>query len=161
MAFATPWFLLGLLGIGIPIAIHLIRRQRTERVMLPTVRFLKPAPRKHVYFQQLKQWLLLALRVAIVALLAVAFARPLLTGVYPRMAGRSPKSVAILLDASMSMQYAGRFKQGKKAAIDIIDSLNPGDEAGVTLFADVPGRMQALTTAIVSSESTCTHPAAS
>ena len=52
MSFLSPWYLLGLLGIGIPLAIHLIRRQRAERVMLPTVRFLKRAPKKLVYFQK-------------------------------------------------------------------------------------------------------------
>ena len=41
MSFLSPWYLLGLLGIGIPLAIHLIRRQQAERVVLPTVRFLK------------------------------------------------------------------------------------------------------------------------
>ena len=74
MSFVTPWYLLGLLGIGIPLAIHLIRRQRAERVVLPTVRFLRRAPKKLVHFQRIQQWLLLMLRVAIVGLLAFAFA---------------------------------------------------------------------------------------
>ena len=61
MSFVSPWYLLGLLGIGIPLAIHLIRRQRAERVVLPTMRFLKRAPKKLVYFQRFQQWLLLVL----------------------------------------------------------------------------------------------------
>ena len=146
MAFATPWYLLGLLGIGIPVAIHLIRRQRAERIVLPTVRFLKAAPKKLIFSQRIQQWLLLALRVAIVGLLAVAFARPIVTGAYSDVVGAKPKSLIILLDTSMSMRYADRFDRGKAAVIDIIRSLKTGDEAGVVTFAESPGRMQALTT---------------
>jgi hypothetical protein len=82
MSFLSPWYLFGLLGIGIPLAIHLIRRQRAERIILPTVRFLKRAPKKLIYFQRIQQWFLLALRMAIAGLLAVAFARPIITGAY-------------------------------------------------------------------------------
>ncbi len=146
MTFATPWYLLGLLAIGIPVAIHLIRRQRAERIVLPTARFLKTAPKKLVYIQRIQQWLLLAIRVAIVGLLAVAFARPILTGAYSKTVGGQPKSLIILLDTSLSMQYADRYKQAKAAVVDIIRSLKTGDEAGVVAFAESPGRMQPLTT---------------
>ena len=146
MSFLSPWYLLGLLGIGIPLAIHLIRRQRAERVVLPTVRFLKRAPKKQVYFQKIQQWLLLAVRISIVALLAFAFARPLFTGAYSQLAGTVPQSVVILLDTSMSMQYADRFDQGKAAVLRVLESLQQGDEAAVVTFADSPGTVQPLTT---------------
>jgi len=152
MSFLTPWFLLGLLGIGIPLAIHLIRRQRAERVMLPTVRFLRRAPKKQVYFQRIQQWLLLMLRVAIVGLLALAFARPILTGAYSELVGTAPQSLVILLDTSMSMRYADRFSQGKAAVIDIIKSLKKGDEAAIITFADSTGPMKALTTNLTALE---------
>ena len=116
MAFASPWYLLGLLAIGIPIAIHLSRRQRAERIVLPTARFLKAAQQKRVYFQRIQQWLLLAVRAAIVGLLAVAFARPIIADAPAEIVGRQPKSAVILLDTSMSMQYADRFSRAKAAA---------------------------------------------
>ncbi len=152
MSFLSPWYLLGLLGIGIPLAIHLIRRQRAERVLLPTVRFLKRAPKKLVYFQKLQQWLLLALRIAIVGLLALAFARPIFTGAYSRLVGATPQSLVILLDTSMSMQYADRFNQSKAAVISVLESLQQGDEAAVVTFADSPGTVQLLTTDLTALE---------
>ena len=152
MFFGTPLFLLGLLGIGIPLAIHLIRRQRAERIVLPTVRFLKPAPKKLIFFQQIQQWFLLLLRAAIIGLLAIAFARPIFTGAPPELSGATLKSVVILLDTSMSMQYADRFNRGQAAAIDIIRSLETGDEAAVVTFAQGPDRMQPLTTDLKSLE---------
>ena len=152
MVFSNPWFLLGILGIGIPVAIHLIRRQRAEKVLLPTMRFIKPAPKKLVYFQQIQQWLLLLLRAAIVGLLAIAFARPIFTGAYSEMVGVSPKSTVILLDTSMSMRYADRFEKGKSAAIDIIRSMQAGDEAAVVTFSESPDRVLSLTTDLKSLE---------
>ncbi len=146
MSFLSPWYLLGLLGIGIPLAIHLIRRQQAERVVLPTARFLQRAPKKLVYFERLQQLLLLALRIGIVGLLAFAFARPIFTGAFSQLAGAIPQSVVILLDTSMSMQYADRFDQGKAAVISELASLQQGDEAAIATFADSPGTVQLLTT---------------
>jgi hypothetical protein len=152
MSFLSPWYLLGLLGIGIPLAIHLIRRQRAERVVLPTARFLKRAPKKLVYFQRIQQWLLLLLRIAIAGLLAVAFARPIITGAYSQLVGTAPQSLVILLDTSMSMQYADRFDEGKAAAINILESLQQGDEAAIVAFADSPGPVKHLTTDLTALE---------
>jgi hypothetical protein len=152
MSFLSPWYLLGLLGIGIPLAIHLIRRQRAERIVLPTVRFLKRAPKKLVYFQRIQQWLLLVLRIAIVGLLAIAFARPIITGAYLQLAGAAPQSLVILLDTSMSMQYTDRFDRGKAAVIKILKSLQQGDEAAIITFADRPSLMKPLTTDLAALE---------
>ena len=153
MSFLSPWYLLGLLGITIPLAIHLIRRQRAERVVLPTVRFLKRAPKKQVYFQKVQQLLLLAVRISIVALLALAFARPLFTGASSPLAGAVPQSLVILLDTSMSMQYADRFDQGKAAVLRVLASLRQGDEAAVVTFADSPETVQPLTTDLAALQS--------
>lgn len=146
MAFLTPWYLLGLLGVAIPLAIHLIRRQKAERIVLPTVRFLKKAPKKLVHFQKFQQWLLLALRVAMAGLLALAFARPVLTNAVPQLLSGTPKSLVIALDISMSMGYGHRFQEAQAAALTLLKSLKPEDEAAVVTFADGPGPMQALTT---------------
>jgi len=124
MSFLSPWYLLGLLGIGIPLAIHLIRRQQAERVVLPTVRFLKRAPKKLVYFQRLQQLLLLTLRIVILGLLALAFARPIFTGAFSQLVGAIPQSLVILLDTSMSMQYADRFETGRSNT-QFLDPVNP------------------------------------
>jgi hypothetical protein len=152
MSFLSPWYLLGLLGIGIPLAIHLIRRQQAERVVLPTARFLRRAPKKLVYFQRLQQLLLLALRIAIAALLALAFARPIFTGGFAELVGATPQSLVILLDTSMSMQYADRFAQGQAAVMRELASLRQGDEAAIVTFAESPETVQLLTTDLTALE---------
>ena len=85
-------FLIGLLAALIPVAIHLIRREKPPKVMFSTIRFLKK-PKKLVLFQHLQQIALLLLRAAVIVLLVLAFARPLFN-----------QSVARLLDADLSRQ---------------------------------------------------------
>ena len=146
MSFLSPWFLLGLLGVAIPLAIHLSRRPKAEKVVFSTIRFLKKTPKKTIFFQRIRQWLLLLLRTAIIALLAVAFARPFLSQAISEHAGWSPRSVVILLDASMSMQYGDAFEKAKKAVLALLDSFQAGDEAALVTFSDGTENQTELTT---------------
>lgn len=145
MVFLTPLFLLGLLAALIPIAIHLIRKEKPPKLMFSTIRFLKKTSRKLVLFQQIQQWLLLALRAALIALLVFAFARPLFNQSVSRMLDTDPQSVVIMLDTSMSMRYGDRFERAKEAALDIIDDLSPGDEAALLIFSSAVDSLQELT----------------
>jgi len=146
MSFLSPWFLLGLLGVAIPLAIHLSRRQKAEKVVFSTIRFLKQTPKKMILFQQIRQWLLLLIRAAIIALLAVAFARPFLSQAVSEHAGWSPRSVVILLDTSMSMRYGDVFDKAKKAVLALLDSFHGGDEAALITFSDGTQKATELTT---------------
>jgi len=152
MSFLSPWFLAGLLGVGIPLAIHLIRKQKAEKVVFSTLRFLKKTPKKMIFFQRIQQWLLLLVRAAIVALLAIAFARPFFTQSVALPTGSTPGSVVIVLDASMSMQYGDYFERAKQAALEVLRSLNAGDEAALITFAEGTGQVRELTTDIAQLE---------
>jgi hypothetical protein len=137
MGFLTPLFLLGLLAAAIPIAIHLIRRENPPKVMFGTLRFVKQTTKKLILFQQIQQWLLLLMRAALICLLVLAFARPLLfQGGMARLMDAEPRSVAILLDTSLSMRVGERFERAKAQALQVLDGLNAGDEAAVLTFAD-------------------------
>ena len=137
MGFLTPLFLLGLLAAAIPIAIHLIRREKPPKVMFGTLRFVKQTTKKLILFQQIQQWLLLLMRAALICLLVLAFARPLLfQGGMARLMDAEPRSVAILLDTSLSMRVGERFERAKTEALQVLDGLNAGDEAAVLTFAD-------------------------
>ena len=72
MVFLTPLFLLGLLAALIPIAIHLIRKEKPPKLMFSSIRFLKKTSKKLILFQHIQQWLLLLLRSALIALLVFA-----------------------------------------------------------------------------------------
>ncbi len=140
MVFLTPLFLLGLFAALIPIAIHLIRKEKPPKVMFSTIRFLKKTSKKLILFQHIQQWLLLLLRSAVIALLVFAFARPLFDQTVARLLDADPMSAVILLDLSMSMRYEDNFERAKEAASDILNDLTSGDEVafvGFTNSADV------------------------
>jgi hypothetical protein len=146
MSFLTPWFLLALLGVAIPLVIHLSRRQKAEKVVFSTIRFLKKTPKKMIFYQQIQQWLLLLIRAAIIAMLAIAFARPFLSQIVTEQAGWSPRSMVILLDTSMSMRYGDAFDQAKEAVLALLDSFHAGEEAALVTFSDGTEKIKELTT---------------
>ena len=71
--FLAPLLLFGLLAALIPIAIHLIRRERPPKVVFGSIRFLKNTPKKLIFFQHLQQWALLLLRALLISLLVFAY----------------------------------------------------------------------------------------
>lgn len=146
MVFLTPLILLGLLAAAIPIAIHLIRREKPPKVMFSTIRFLKKTSKKLILFQQLQQILLLVLRSAVIALLVIAFARPLINQSVARLMDADPQSAVIMLDLSMSMHYADTFERAKEEALDVLSDRSAGDEVAVIGFSDSADVVRELNT---------------
>ncbi len=136
MVFLAPLMLLGLLAALIPVAIHLIRRERPPKVVFGSIRFLKNTPKKLILFQRLQQLLLLLLRSLLLALLVLAFARPLFNQGLARLLDGDPQSAVIILDGTLSMRYAQNFSQAKAAALEAIDDLGPSDEASLLILSE-------------------------
>jgi len=145
MAFLAPLFLLGLLAAAIPIAIHLIRKEKPPKVQFSTLRFFKTTSRKQFLFQRLQQLLLMLLRAAALGLLAFAFARPFINQTLSGWADIAPRSVMVLVDTSMSMAYGDYLNNAKQKARAALTDLRPGDEAGLILFSDTTNTVHGLT----------------
>lgn len=154
MVFLTPLFLIGLLAALIPVAIHLIRKEKPPKLMFSTIRFLKKTSKKLVLFQQLQQILLLLLRSALIILLVTAFARPLINQTVARLLDADPQSAVVLLDVSMSMQYGETFAVAKEAALDVLSAMTAGDEVALIAFSDSAEFVREFTTDIDSIRST-------
>ena len=85
MSFLAPLFLLGLAALAVPVLIHLIQRERKNVVQFPSLMFLQRIPYQSVRRRRIRNWPLLLLRLAALALIVAAFARPFLRR---RRAGR-------------------------------------------------------------------------
>ena len=87
--FASGWMLLWGLAAAIPILIHFLSRRRYDEVPWAAMDFLLAAIRKHARRWRLEQLLLLVVRTAILLLLALALADPVLSlfGAAPSLAG--------------------------------------------------------------------------
>ncbi len=142
MAFLNPLFLFGLLAAGIPLIIHLWNRRRVVTIDFSSLMFLMAAHRENARRFQLRHLLILLLRMAILALIALALARPFLTLGLPVASVRAKTDVVIVLDNSYSMAYQDvdgiRFDKGKVLATDILGTLRHGDSAALILMSDVP-----------------------
>ena len=142
MAFLNPFFLFGLLAAGIPLVIHLWNRRRVVTIDFSSLIFITAAHRENARRFQLRQFLILLLRMAIIALIALALARPFLTLGLPVASVRAKTDVVIVLDNSYSMAYQDingvRFDKAKTLATDIIDTLRHGDSAALILMSDIP-----------------------
>ncbi len=142
--FLNPWFLAGAAGAAIPVVIHLLIRRRYRRVPWAAMDLLLRAFKKTNRRLRIENLLILLLRMAAIALLAMALARPVLrsAGVAGQL-GEKTRTVYILLDNSYSMRYTrGKhtpFEGAKKSAADLLESLSPGtDAAALILVSDLP-----------------------
>lgn len=97
-------FLAAGLAVAVPIVIHLLFRQRTRNVLIGSVRFLHQVVKEHRRRRRVRQWILLALRMLAVLLLALLFARP-----YWDESQRLglEQELVLLIDRSASMQASG------------------------------------------------------
>ena len=136
MGLLSPWFLAGVLAVGIPLWVHLIRREQAVRLPFASLMFLRRIPIKSVSRKRLKYFLLLSMRMLVILLIALAFARPYFPWLQgPLTAGGSERFGVILLDNSMSMQYGDRWERALMAADEAIAGFRAGDEAQVVTFS--------------------------
>ena len=72
-------FLFAAAAVAVPILIHLLLKPRARKMDIGTLRFLKLVLKDSTRRRKIRRWLLLALRMAAVMLLALLFARPYLS----------------------------------------------------------------------------------
>ena len=136
MSFLTPLFLLGLAALAVPVLIHLTQRERKSVVEFPSLMFLRKIPYESVQRRRIRDWLLLALRLAAIALIVTAFARPFLRGSDLAAAPGGARDIVVLLDRSYSMGYGDSWSRAQRAAAQAIETATPADRISLVLFAD-------------------------
>jgi hypothetical protein len=132
----TPLFLLALGALAIPVFIHLIQRERKRVVHFPSLMFLERIPYQSTQRRRIHNWWLLALRLAALALIVLAFARPFLNR--PELtaaASGGAREVVLLVDRSYSMGYGDRWTRAQAAVGDSVGGLGPADRASLVFFA--------------------------
>src|SRR3954471_16393839 len=114
MSLLNPFLLFGSLALSIPVLIHLVRREKSEIVPFSSLMFLLKVPKRAIRQQKIKNLLLMALRLLIIALLVGAFARPYMTQpATPVANATSNRGIVMMLDNSYSMQYGDNFERLK------------------------------------------------
>ena len=128
MSFLNLFMLFGILAAGIPVAIHLFFRSRYRTVPWAAMKFLLTSIEQTSRRLKFQELILLLLRMALLALLAFAFARPISQIVRGSGRGEAVDAVFVFdLSYSMSAQDGAktRLERAKEEALKIIDEL-PG-----------------------------------
>jgi len=114
MSFLQPILLAALPLIALPVVIHLINQRRYQTVRWAAMMFLLAANRMSRGYARLRQWLIMAFRMAAIAGLIFAVSRPLAGGWLGLTAGGRADTTIVLLDRSPSMQQAAAGGGGSK-----------------------------------------------
>src|SRR5437660_2416221 len=134
VGFLAPWFLAGAAAVGLPIWLHLLQQHKTTPLPFSSLMFFEKRTQSSIKHRRLKYLLLLALRVALLILLALAFANPFIHTSGAAAAGRN-KLVVLAADNSYSMRQGGRLDRAKQQAVAALSSVHGGDK-GLALAFD-------------------------
>lgn len=135
MSFIHGYLLAGLVLVAVPFLLHLLLQQKPKIMPFPAFRFLKQKRQSNRRKIQLQHWLLLLLRMLLLAALLFGLARPRLAGNLIPQSWRSalgskidrPVVALFVLDTSWSMDYRvdkkSRLEMAKTLAIRAFQQL--------------------------------------
>ena len=139
MNFLQLGMLLALPLAAVPVIIHLIHQQRHRTVKWAAMMFLLDAKRLNHGIDQLRQILILAMRVLALLFLIFAVSRPLVSGWLGLAMGGAPDTTLILLDRSASMEEsdaASGLSKRETAVRRLVDALEKGVRAERIVLID-------------------------
>ena len=111
-SFLAPLFFLALAGLAIPVLLHLTQREKKQIVRFPSLMFVRRIPYQSVRRRKIHNWLLLMVRLPALALIILAFARPLIcSATTAAPIGAGAREVVVLLDNSYSMGYGDHWER--------------------------------------------------
>src|SRR5262249_44985788 len=128
--------LLGLIGLAVPVILHLIQRQRLKPQVLATIHFLDPQDAANAFAPVPRDWLQLLLRLLLLALSVLLMSR-----LYSGGKEVGPRSLVVVFDQSLGTQRKigekqTLFEAHKKRLLELIDSLGPKDKMALILTGD-------------------------
>lgn len=135
MTLLAPVFLLGLAALALPLWLHRREAASAKRTPFSSTLLLEPSQQPVRVRKRLRYWWLLALRLALLALLAVAFAQPILKREAVSAAGTATLQL-IVVDRSASMGHGERFQSAVAVARNLIREAPAGDRLGLFAAAE-------------------------
>lgn len=133
MGLLAPWFLAGLVALGLPVWLHLLRRRHSPPREFSSLMLFERRTESAVRQRRLRYWLLLALRCLVLAALALAFTRPYRETAAAGAAGG--RLVVLAVDESFSMGQGDRMARARSGALARLGRLGPGERLQVIAFA--------------------------
>jgi hypothetical protein len=129
MGFLAPWFLIGAAAVGLPLYLHLLRRHTTTPHPFSSLMFFEQRTQSSIRHRRLRYLLLLASRLALLLLLALAFANPYIKRTTAGASGN--KLLFLVIDNSFSMRAGSRLADAKRQALAVLNARSPAERAQV------------------------------
>jgi hypothetical protein len=130
-----PILLLGAALVGLPILLHLIMKQEPKRLPFPAFRFLKQQLKTNQRKLRLRHFILLALRMLLIALFCLTLYQPTLQSERLPLRGEQPVAVVLVIDTSPSMGYSAndktRLEDARRRALELLDELPDRSQVAV------------------------------
>jgi hypothetical protein len=123
LTFAYPWFLWGLLALAGPLLLHLLNRRQPQRLLFPSIRFLRRSQLPREGRRRLRDLLLLFLRLLLLALAVLLLARPRWQSAAVTTSEAGARRAVFVLDCSASMGGWDNLAEGKKLVADALADL--------------------------------------
>ncbi|MHB1424968.1 MAG: BatA domain-containing protein [Gemmataceae bacterium] len=145
MTFIHGYLLAGLALAGVPVLLHLIMRQKPRHLQFPAFRFLRQRHRINRRKIRLQHLLLLLLRMAAIAALCLALARPRVVAerVASLFNNERPVAAVLIFDTSPSMDYSAagrtRLEEAKQRARELLDEMDGGSQIALLDSGDDAG----------------------
>jgi len=131
MSLLSPLFLLGLLGIALPIWLHRLQTHATEREKFSSIMFMEQSQQRIHIRRKLKYLLLMALRILFLLMLVLAFTRPVFFVAPQGLVSENTTHHVIVMDTSFSMREGNSFEQAQTEAEAILAAMAPDDIASL------------------------------
>jgi hypothetical protein len=135
LSFLDGAFLWGALLVGVPLVLHLAMRRQPRHLEFPALRFIQKRETANRRQLKLRHLVLLALRMAFIALLAAALARPSLQGSGWLGDQEAPVAAAFVFDTSPRMQYRHhnqtRLETARETGLWLLSQLPRDSEVAV------------------------------
>jgi hypothetical protein len=111
VGFFAPWFLAGIVGIGLPIWLHLLKRHKMEPKPFASLMFFERRTQSSVKHRRLLYKLLMAFRLLMIALLVLLFAEPFFRRSTP--VGGGERLLVGVVDHTFSMRAGNALARAK------------------------------------------------
>ncbi|MCF0211329.1 MAG: BatA domain-containing protein, partial [Bacteroidales bacterium] len=131
MILSQPLFLIALVAIALPIAVHLFNFRRYKKVYFSNVEYLHELQTETKKQSKLREYLILATRILSIVFLVLAFCQPVIPNKESPIKGGG-SVVSVYVDNSFSMENSGNdgslIESAKQKAREIAAAYQPSDQ---------------------------------
>src|SRR5215471_10318603 len=129
--------------VGLPILLHLIMKQEPKRLTFPAFRFLKQKLKTNQRKLRLRHFILLALRMLLIALFCLALYQPTFKSEQLNIRGEQPVAVVLIIDSTPSTGYIAndktRLEEECRRAKEFLDELPDKSPVAIVDTAEMTG----------------------